>query len=132
MSAADAIPLRPHHGLCIQHFVGKGYSPAFTENMARLISKLKEHPAQEILLCEGADILCGCCPHNEDGICAGCEKVAGYDARCLSACGLQPGPLPWKAFQRTVFDVIIAPGRLQEICMGCQWLTLCLENSPRR
>ena len=32
--------LRPHHGLCLAHFVGEGYSGPFAENMGQVLSAL--------------------------------------------------------------------------------------------
>ena len=60
--------LRPHHGLCLLHFVGEGYSDAFTENMSRVAGMLRAHPDTEIIVQEGCDDLCRHCPHRCHGI----------------------------------------------------------------
>lgn len=120
------VRLRPHHGLCIRHFRGMGYSEAFVENMSRVIEGLRGDPQQEILLCAGPDALCGACPHRRGGGCASGQKPVEYDERCLALCGLRVGEsLSWAAFARRVEENIILPGRLEQVCRGCQWLALC-------
>ena len=34
----SALTMRPHHALCALFFEGKGYSPAFIENMTALLA----------------------------------------------------------------------------------------------
>ena len=105
-----AIRLRPHHGLCIRHFTGKGYSPAFVENMARVIAGLRAAPETDIELTAGADVLCASCPHNQSGLRFG-QRI------------------PWDEFERRVEQQILRPGRLEQICQGCQWLDICRGQS---
>ena len=45
--------IRPHHGMCFSFFQGKGYSGAFTENMAAMKERLEENP-EVTLLCGAA------------------------------------------------------------------------------
>lgn len=122
----ERMTLRPHHGLCIRHFTGKGYSPGFVENMARVITQLHDAPEQEICLRMREDILCGNCPHNEPGGCTSGQKVRRYDAAVLALCGLEDGVvLTWGEFERLVEERILSAGLLETVCRGCQWLALC-------
>ncbi|WP_050699417.1 DUF1284 domain-containing protein [Anaeromassilibacillus senegalensis] len=122
----ERMTLRPHHGLCIRHFTGKGYSPGFVENMARVITQLHDTPEQEICLRMREDILCGNCPHNEPGGCTSGQKVRRYDAAVLALCGLEDGAvLTWGEFERLVEERILSAGLLETVCRGCQWLALC-------
>ncbi|HEZ7990826.1 MAG TPA: hypothetical protein RWO66_07705 [Ruminococcus sp.] len=43
--------LRPHHGLCIGFFEGKGYSDEFTANMSAVIEKLQNTDPHVTLTC---------------------------------------------------------------------------------
>ena len=52
---ASPLLLRPHHGLCIQNFRGKGYSENFVREMAKIAAFLEENPKQEITLHTAAD-----------------------------------------------------------------------------
>ena len=36
------IRLRPHHGMCLAYFEGKGYSDDFTENMQHMLELLEK------------------------------------------------------------------------------------------
>ncbi len=127
--AQKPLSLRPHHGLCIRYFAGKGYSEAFVQNMRQVIARLQDAPEQPVRLRAEVDAVCTACPHNLQGACETAEKVARYDAACLTLCGLQNGQvLPWSAFAGRVHQNIIAPGRLAEVCRGCRWLSVCLAE----
>ena len=52
------IELRPHHILCFQSYIGKGYSSDFTDNMDYIVSKLRENPKEELCLVDGLDHIC--------------------------------------------------------------------------
>ena len=93
------IHLRPHHGLCIQQFVGRGYSEDFVKNMTELIGRLQSSPQQMIELCCRADDLCGSCPHRVENGCTSGQKV----------------------------QQIIHAGKLGSVCRECEWLSLCLS-----
>ncbi len=121
------IPLRPHHSLCIQFFIGEGYSPAFTEHLTQLIDRFRaDNPL--IILTEGCDIVCSRCPHNRNGICENDEKVADIDNRSIRAAGLFPGAvLRWSELQHTMYEAVIQSGKLPDICRSCSWQDICLS-----
>lgn len=126
------IRLRPHHGLCIQHYVGQGYSNQFTENMSRIIESLKNNPKQDIILSSTTDVLCDFCPNNQNGVCESEEKVAGYDRTCLSLCGFYDGQqLSWDLFKKTIAKTIIDGSKLRDVCIDCSWLQLCEKVAER-
>ena len=122
----NKIYLRPHHGLCIQHYTGRGYDEKFTKNMDYIAGILKNNPTQEIVLCKGVDALCECCPYNQEGICLSEEKAAKYDSKCLSLAGFNEGQhLIWDLFQKTLADEIIKKSALKYVCGDCVWFSLC-------
>ena len=128
MSSADrgaGIALRPHHLLCIRYFRGNGYSPAFVENMQRVIARLEKEDPAVTLVC-GADGLCASCPHDADGRCDSADKVDRYDAAVLRLCGLREGERArWSDLRRLVVERILRPDLRPSVCGGCQWETLC-------
>ncbi|WP_195984981.1 DUF1284 domain-containing protein [Clostridium sp. D33t1_170424_F3] len=130
----ERMTLRPHHGLCIRHFTGKGYSPSFVANMTRVVEALHDAPEQEICLRVREDILCASCPHNEPDGCTSGQKVCRYDAAVLAFCGLEDGAiLTWRDFQRLVEERVLSAGLLKTVCRGCQWLALCQSiHNPNR
>jgi hypothetical protein len=120
------IYLRPHHGLCIQHFIGKGYSQEFIDNMKNTIEFLESKENVEITLTCGVDIICGCCPNNNEGVCLSSKKTSCYDNRCLRICDLNEGNiLLWRNFKRIVQDSILKVDKLKEVCTECTWLSIC-------
>lgn len=121
--------LRPHHGLCIAFFVGKGYSPDFTENMTAVISHLEsENPM--ITLVNGSDIICRNCPHCHNGICSSNEKVLEYDKAVSAFCDLHTNDIIyWKDFRKLIYEKIINTGHRRTICGNCQWDSLCSFNA---
>lgn len=116
--------LRPHHGLCLGFFRGKGYSEAFVENMTRVKAALEENIP--VCLTDSADVICAACPNNCSGICTTAEKVARYDREVLERCGLAAGQtLRYREFETKVYRNILLAGQREEVCGDCQWSELC-------
>ena len=89
---AEPVALRPHHGMCLAYFVGKGYSGPFAENMAALLAALTEERERAVTLACRCDAVCAACPRQEAGRCREADKTERYDRAVLAACGLaQPG-----------------------------------------
>ncbi|MCC8141631.1 MAG: DUF1284 domain-containing protein [Lachnospiraceae bacterium] len=131
------IPLRPHHGMCLAYFEGKGYSQGFTSHMQGildLLTKDAERGETESLVCLtiGTDVICEACPHNENGICSADEKVSGYDRKVLELCDLTPGEtMPFYKLASRVQSEILSPEKRKSVCSGCQWEKLCEGKRSR-
>jgi hypothetical protein len=80
--------LRPHHTLCIFLFDPNGHSTPYSEIIYRLIDIITGNPQQEVFLCVNLDVICGYCPHNENGICGKSDEVCALDNTILALCGL--------------------------------------------
>ncbi|MCD7919700.1 MAG: DUF1284 domain-containing protein [Clostridiales bacterium] len=119
------IPLRPHHGMCLAYYQGKGYSPAFTQAADALLLRLtEENPV--VRLTVAADVMCAACPNRRGSECAGTGSASRYDRAVLERCGLREGDvLPFLTFAAAVQSRILAPGGRAAICGGCQWNELC-------
>ena len=125
MSNSDLFQLRPHHGLCISFFVGKGYDARFTAHMKNLIRILEEENPAIQLICK-TDSICSHCPHNKNKLCDSECKVQRYDRAVLSNCNLHENQvLDWKKFHQIVEKQILNSRNLSEICTDCQWLGIC-------
>ena len=74
------IRLRPHHALCLRHFVGKGYSEEFVRNMTELYNRLNSGQRQMVQIILHRDSVCIACPHDVDFSCETEEKVRALDA----------------------------------------------------
>lgn len=94
------IPVRPHHGMCLAYFIGKGYSEGFSAHMEKMLHILEKDVP--IRLVVSLDEICSACPNHQfltdeensgetKEICEAQEKVFRYDHGVLEACGLTEG-----------------------------------------
>ncbi len=124
--------IRAHNLLCIQGFVGKGYSPEFVANMTRVIEAL---PGSDVTVVDSPDALCEACP-NLSG--SGCtlhgngteESIVRQDRDVLGRLGLEAGEaLAWNEILVRIRERV-APDDLDDICGKCPWLPLghCREG----
>ena len=116
--------LRPHHGMCIAFFKGRGYSEEFTAHMKEIISEVEHNPL--VRLCVYTDELCSKCPHNVNGICESIDRVTRYDEEVLKRCGLSDGViLSYLDFKQAVYENILLTGMREEVCGDCEWSKIC-------
>ena len=129
---AEPVALRPHHGMCLAYFVGKGYSGPFAENMAALLAALTEERERAVTLACRCDAVCAACPRQEAGRCREADKTERYDRAVLAACGLaEEQVLPFSRFAAAVEERILAPGRREGICGDCCWNAVCAVQPSR-
>ena len=122
---------RPHHGMCLHFYQGKGYSDEFTCNMDVIVKRLEDEPDADIVLTVGADAVCGSCPNNDGGVCVSIDKVESYDRAVLEICGLsEGGRIPYSRFAELVRQRIIDAGLRADICGDCVWNDICEDNRP--
>lgn len=120
---AETLPLRAHHALCLQHWQGRGYSPAFTREMNRVAALLARAPETRVRLLDRPDGFCACCPNLAGRACAS-PKPARYDAAALAAMQLPAGAvLPWRTLLPLAHE--LARKSLAAICGDCQWFFIC-------
>ena len=120
--------LRPHHGMCLAFFEGKGYSSEFTAHMAKMKEILTEQNPMITLVRETDDICCAC-PHNKEGVCDAAQKVYEYDTGVLENCGLKENEKqPFLTFYRQVAEQILDQGIGKKICGNCQWRSICYRS----
>lgn len=115
----NKIRLRPHHLICLNFFVDKGYNEAFTDNMNIIY---QEYLTKEIIIVEGKDDLCQSCPNllNED-----CQspKAKRYDENIKTVCNML-----------TIDKIkeLIVNNQWQTICFDCEWFSICQKISEER
>lgn len=126
--SGNPLPLRPHHGMCLAYFQGKGYSGPFTANLSEM-KRMLEAGAAVRPTC-GADCICGPCPNLQEGTCRTAEQVEHYDRMVLEYCGLREEQvLPYSAFASLVTEQILRSGHRSTICGDCQWNDLCQSSA---
>ncbi|MEG1528022.1 MAG: DUF1284 domain-containing protein [Clostridia bacterium] len=113
--------LRPHHLLCLQFFVGKGYDQQFTLNTATVLKKLQS--GEEFTLVMGKDNLCSCCPNLIEGICNS-GKSKCYDQAILDKTTLKIGQVYKIMAIKSIIADLINADKL-DLCKDCQWIELC-------
>ena len=120
--------LRPHHGICIGFFQGKGYSKEFTEHMTDTIKYLEENNPQ-ICVDSSTDEICRACPNNINGQCNGDEKVSAIDKRCLDAVNIKDSTIiNYKDYKALIKEKILDKAIGINICKDCQWSHICYKQ----
>jgi hypothetical protein len=128
-SGKGAIPLRPHHGVCLAWFQGHGYSDAFSAHMWRVLEELLAN--RSVRLTVQPDEICAACPRNLEGACVKETEVALLDRGVLAACRLEEGAeLPFLELARIIQERMIVTGKRDFLCGSCQWKEYC--QSPGR
>lgn len=116
--------IRPHHGLCMTFFEGKGYNEEFTKHMASVIDMMKDQDLVQ-LVCE-VDIVCEKCPNNNNFVCTTHEKVTQYDNSVLKHCNLKHNDvIAFGDFKRLLKQRILSFDKLDTICKNCEWIAIC-------
>ena len=88
------IPVRPHHGMCLAYFIGKGYSEGFSAHMEKMLHILEQDVSIQLVV--SLDEICSACPNHQfltdeenpgekKEICEAQEKVFRYDHGVLEA-----------------------------------------------
>ena len=121
------IHLRAHHLLCILTYVGRGYSPAFTENYDRVIARLAA--GEDIALVSGPDDVCQPLEAEPRAHCHN-ASVAWRDAQAEAAlspllAGLEEGKVRLGAPDIERLRAAFAAGDVRAACSGCDWSDLC-------
>lgn len=120
------ILLRPHHGLCIQFYEGKGYSKDFTKKMDELVDLIETNPNMLIQLYSDVDVLCESCPNNKDSRCITYEKVKRFDEMVLSYCNINFWDIiSIRDFLQLVRTEILDKRLQPSICSDCEWYSIC-------
>ncbi|MBQ9816510.1 MAG: DUF1284 domain-containing protein [Proteobacteria bacterium] len=125
------IHLRPHHGLCLLTFEGRGYCPEFVTQMAHLKNLLNRTPKTHLILTLQCDDLCHYCPHRTGNHCDSSlpEKI---DQNVLSLTGLKAGQsITWNELRAMTRQIL--SNNLNSCCSGCEWLSICSKycNTPK-
>ncbi len=118
------IRYRPHHFLCTIGFEGKGYSEAFTANMASIVDgrlRAKGGDDLQIEVVGAADDLCAPCPKRRGNLCTNQTQINRLDRAHAAALDLAPREvLTWGEAKDRIRQNV-PKGSLATLCEGCQW-----------
>lgn len=117
--------LRPHHLLCTQNFIGKGYNPEFVEHMTSIVKYLTENPSTAINITLSTDDICKKCPHKlGSDNCAFNEKVKLFDKKMTEHFNIKEGEYIYGDIIRKINDLMTISIH-EDVCFGCQWGGVC-------
>ena len=129
-NAGAAVPIRPHHGMCLAYFIGKGYSEGFSAHMEHMLHVFEQNVSVRLVV--RTDEICAACPNNENHLCNTMEKVETYDRKVLKRCGFSEGTtMEFFEFAREIQRKIIDTGFREQICGDCQWNEICSGHRSR-
>lgn len=126
----QAIPIRPHHGMCLAYFIGRGYSEGFSAHMEKMLGIFQQNVPVKLVV--HTDEICSRCPNNEEHLCNSRDKVEVYDREVLKTCGLSEGQVfEFLEFAKLIQERIIDTGVRESICGDCQWNNICSRTQSR-
>ncbi|EDS76524.1 conserved hypothetical protein [Clostridium botulinum C str. Eklund] len=117
--------LRAHHLLCIQGYLGNGYSKEFTKNMDVIVENLKVNPNIILKVINKVDDICRCCPNKlKNNLCESQEKVNNLDSKVLEFLKIEPNreyiyeELVKYIKENLTYDMFY------DICKNCGWFSM--------
>lgn len=120
--------IRPHHGLCLQFFEGKGYSKEFVENMYQVQEAARKNAPIELRF--GKDTVCEKCPNFQGEACLNQGKVEEMDRKVTELCNLYEGQIMGVSeYLNLVQDKILKVNQLEYVCSTCSWYTICATKN---
>ena len=113
--------LRPHHLLCTQGYSGKGYSPAFVENMNAITAILRTNPETPVDIVFSTDDICAHCPKKlgEDS-CERNDKVKRIDQKVIGYFGIEEKEYSYREITAQI-SAGMTPEMMDDICGECNW-----------
>lgn len=121
------IRLRPHHLMCILTYVGRGYTPAFVQNMNQIVEGIRQ--GTDVCLVCGPDDICASLP-DEDRHCARPsvterDQSATLAIRRILGVNMEGSAsvlLPTETLSRLRDEYLQVR---EQTCCGCEWYDLC-------
>lgn len=124
----EIIRLRPHHALCLRHYVGKGYDDAFVANMTEIHQRLTSGKREMVQIILHRDSLCRDCPHENNAACEREDWVQKIDRAIAAACSLRSGLwISWQELCEIMDQHVLDTAVWQELCADCPWYQLCTQ-----
>lgn len=118
--------LRPHHLLCTQGYIGKGYNDSFVKNMDAITLQFRNEESTSFELVFSTDSLCEHCP-NKFGrnLCKDNDKVNEIDQKVITYFNLKEQTYVYQDLIREINEKMTAE-MMNDICGKCEWY----HNSP--
>lgn len=131
--SGEPMPIRAHTLLCLQGYRGLGYDEKFIDRMDEISAYLAQNPYARIRVTASTDIICECCPHNIDGLCAVDEEAKpslptikldnskAMDHRVLQHLDLEEDSVQVWAEILDILANNIQSSDMDHLCRDCRW-----------
>ncbi len=121
------ITLRTHHVICIQSFIGKGYSNKFIENLSNIINYLKLNNNQKcIKLSNNCDDICKCCPNKlHSNTCRKEEFIKHLDESYKQICNFDYNTQYSLEELNNIIKNNLTIDKFKNVCGNCEWFFIC-------
>ena len=121
------ITLRTHHIICMQSFIGKGYSKEFTENFSHILRYLKQNNNQKcIRLVSCCDDICKYCPNRtNNNQCKNELFIKHLDNSYKLICNFSYIKQYSLDEINTIINNNLTINKFNTICNKCQWFGIC-------
>ena len=116
--------LRPHHLMCIQSYVGKGYDEDFVKVMDKITYELRNNKEYLINIVFSTDDICVACPNMLDiNLCKTNEKVNNIDSKVIKYFNLEEKEYIYKDIVNYIENNITLE-IMDDICKECEWYNI--------
>ena len=116
--------LRPHHLMCIQSYVGKGYDEDFVKIMDKITYELRNNKECLINIVFSTDDICVACPNMLDiNLCKTNEKVNNIDSKVIKYFNLEEKEYIYKDIVNYIKNNITLE-IMDDICKECEWYNI--------
>lgn len=116
--------LRPHHLICIQSYVGKGYDEDFVKVMDKITYELRNNKEYLINIVFSTDDICVACPNMLDiNLCKTNEKVNNIDSKVIKYFNLEEKEYIYKDIVNYIKNNITLE-IMDDICKECEWYNI--------
>lgn len=129
------VRLRAHHLLCMLTFIGKGYTPEFTENYRRIAARLSDGEAIEVVT--GPDDICAPLaglPEEhclQDSVIYRDEKAAIAVSQLLNRPVVEGSVIMPDADMLERLRRAFRAGEIRAGCVDCEWSPLCTDVADK-
>lgn len=114
---------RVHHIMCTNLYQGYGYSGAFCQNMTKMVTWLKDHADEPLLLVSDPDEICKKCPNLVEGkYCLDATNhVKSKDQHLLEPLHLLEGQTYTYGQLMQKADKYLTKEVFESSCSKCEW-----------
>ena len=121
------ITLRIHHVICMQSFIGKGYSEKFVSNFDSILQYIQiNHNKKVISLVNYCDDICKYCPNKlNNNKCINEEFINNLDYSYKIICNFDYSAKYSLDEINNIIKNTLTINKFKETCNKCKWYGIC-------